>query len=73
MCLWQCNLVLQDIIDTDAPSSFNLLFGALLVLLAHVHDCSGTRAVELVTVEALVLLVDLVGHPAVLAHALLLR
>ena len=71
MCLRQCHLVSQDVIDTNATASFDLLLSALFVLLAHVHDRCSRGSIVLVTVHALVLLVDLVCHPAVLAHSLL--
>ena len=63
----------EDIVDADASLPFNLLLGALLVLLAHVHDRSGGGAVAFFAVPALVLLEDLVGHAAVLPGPHLLR
>ena len=60
------NLLPQHIIDTNATLSLDLLLGPLLVLLAHVHDGSGTRAVHLGTVQTAEFFLDLIRRAPVL-------
>ena len=61
------DILLEDLIDSDARFSLNLLLRSLLMFLAHVHDSSRGRTVELVTVHALEVLRNLVRHATVLA------
>ena len=65
---WQSHLVEKDIVHTNASSSFNLLFSSFFVFVTHMHDSCSRGAVVFVTVHAFVILADLVGHAAVLAH-----
>ena len=59
----------QDVIDANTWAAFDLLLGAFLVLLAHVHDGSCRRAVNLVAVHAIELFADLARHAPVLTGA----
>ena len=67
MSLRKSDILLEDLVDTNTRSPFNLLLGPFLVLLAHVHDGSCGGTVELVTIHALEVLRDLIGHTTVLA------
>ena len=74
--LWLClllfkgrgDLFAEDIIDADTRPPLNLLLGPLLMLLPHVHNCSGGGAIDLVAVHALEFLGDLAGRTADLAR-----
>lgn len=61
------DLHLEDIVNSNASATLNLLLRPLIVLLPHVHDRSCRRAVRLFAVETLVVFGDLVGHAAVLS------
>ena len=69
MCRGQSYLALENLINTDSISTLNFLLGSFLVLLAHVHDGSSTGPIELVTIHALILLVDLTGGSPDLSRA----
>ena len=64
----QSYLVPQYVVDANAPSPLDLLLCAFFVLLAHVHDSCCRWAIELLTVHALELLLDLARHSSVLSH-----
>ena len=69
--IWCCRCLLPSQLFAEWLSSslLDLLLGALLMLGSHMeHSCS-LRAKVLITVEALVLLLDLIGHPSVLSLA----
>ena len=69
VCDRKCQLVAQDVIHTDTPSSLYLLFRSFFVLLTHVHDGGCGRTIELITVHALEILLDLVGHTPMLSDS----
>ena len=56
------DLLLENVIYTNTWAALNLLLRPLLMLLPHVHDCCGRRAIELLTVHAFEVLSDLAGH-----------
>ena len=43
----------EHLADADAGAALNVLLGARVVLVPHVHDCGGLAAVGLRTVEAI--------------------
>ena len=62
-------MAFEYLFDSDALASFNFLLGALFMLLAHMHDRCSLRAIELFTVHALEVFLDLVGRPPILSRA----
>lgn len=68
---WDSNAAFENFIHANASPPLDLLLGPLLMLFAHVHDRGGRGTVKFVTVHALELFLDLVGHPTVLARALM--
>ena len=64
----------QAFTDGDASAPLNVLLGARLVLITHVHDCSGLRPIDLLAEETLKVLLDesrYTPHSALLAWPIL--
>ena len=59
---WKRDLAFKNFIYSYTTFAFDFLLGSLFVLLPHMHDCGCRRSIELFTVHALVLLLDLIGH-----------